>query len=54
MLKSKGFDALEPKKKWRPSMKKETKKIDSQKSISAEDSVEALQAKIVRLEMENA
>ena len=53
MLKSKGLDALEPKKKGRPSMKKETKKIESQKSIS-EGSVEALQAKIERLEMENA
>lgn len=54
LLKSKGLDALEPKKKGRPSMKKETKKIDSQKSISADGSVEALQAKIERLEMENA
>ena len=54
LLKSKGLDALEPKKKGRPSMKKETKKIESQKSISAEGSIEALQAKIERLEMENA
>ena len=54
LLKLKGMDGLEPKKKGRPSMKKETKKIDSQKSIWAEGSVEALQAKIERLEMENA
>ena len=54
LLKTKGLDALEPKKKGRPSMKKEVKKIESQKSIPAEGSVEALQAKIERLEMENA
>ena len=35
-------------------MKKEDEEIESQKSISAEGSVEALQAKIERLEMENA
>lgn len=49
LLKTKGLDALEPKKKGRPSMKKETNK-----STPAEGSVEALQAKIERLEMENA
>ena len=54
LLKSKGLDALEPKKKGRPSMKKEEKKVEPQKLIPAEGSVEALQAKIERLEMENA
>ncbi|MEK4485628.1 IS3 family transposase [Psychrobacillus sp. FSL H8-0484] len=54
LLKTKGLDALEPKKKERPSMKKETKKVEAQKSIPAEDSIEALQAKIKHLEMENA
>ncbi len=54
LLKTKGLDALEPKKKGRPSMKKEEIKVESQKSISSEGSVEALQAKIERLEMENA
>jgi transposase len=54
LLKSKGLDALEPKKKGRPSMKKEEKKVESQKLIPAEGSVDALQAKIERLEMENA
>ena len=44
-----GMDALQPKKKGRPSMKKETKK-----PAPAEGTVEALQAKIERLEMENA
>lgn len=54
LLKTKGLDALEPKKKGHASMKKETKKIEARKVISAEDSVETLQAKIERLEMENA
>ncbi|MFB5085975.1 IS3 family transposase [Psychrobacillus sp. PGGUH221] len=54
LLKTKGMDALEPKKKGRPSMKKETKKIISPTFTPAEDSVEALQAKVERLEMENA
>ena len=53
-MKQGGLDALVPKKKGRPSMKKETKKIESQKPIPAEGSVEALQAKIEHLEMENA
>ena len=53
LLKSMGLDALRPKKKGRPSMKKEEKKIESQKTIS-EGSIDALQAKIERLEMENA
>jgi transposase len=45
-----GIDALIPKKKGRPSMKKkQTKKIES-----AEGSVEALQAEVERLRMENA
>jgi transposase-like protein len=43
-----GIDALISKKKGRPSMKKETKK-----TVPAEGTVEALQAKIERLEMEN-
>jgi transposase len=54
LLKTKGLDALEPNKEELPSMKKETKKVEPQKSITAEDSVEALQAKVERLEMENA
>ena len=54
LLKTKGLDALEPKKEERPSMKKETKKVEPQKSIPAEDSIEALQAKVKHLEMENA
>jgi hypothetical protein len=35
-------------------MKKETKKIEAKKSAPAEGTVEALQAKVERLEMENA
>lgn len=54
LLKTEGLDALEPKKKGRPSMKKEEKKVESQKLIPAEGSIDALQAKIERLEMENA
>jgi transposase len=44
-----GFNALKQKKKGRPSMKKESKK-----PIPAEGTVEALQKKIEKLEMENA
>jgi predicted nuclease with TOPRIM domain len=41
--------------KWQlPSMKKESEKTESKKPISTEGEVEALQAKIERLEMENA
>jgi len=54
LLITKGLDALESKKKGRPSMKKEVKKVESKKTISSEGSVEALQAKIELLEMENA
>lgn len=46
-----GFDALQSKKKGRPSMKKETTK-QSQKTL-VEGSTEALQARIKQLEMEN-
>ncbi len=51
-----GIDALQPKKKGRLSMKKEIKKRGSKKDTSSpvEGTVEALQAKIERLEMENA
>ncbi|MFY0518876.1 IS3 family transposase [Lysinibacillus sphaericus] len=47
-----GYDALVSKKKGRPSMKKETKRTT--KSTPAEGSVEALEARIRQLEMENA
>ncbi|MGE7920145.1 helix-turn-helix domain-containing protein [Viridibacillus sp. NPDC093762] len=47
-----GYDALVSKKKGRPSMKKETKRTT--KPISAKRSVEALEARIKQLEMENA
>jgi transposase len=46
---SQGIDALESKKKGRPAVKKETKK-----STPVEGSVEALQAELERLRMENA
>jgi len=46
-----GYDALVSKKKGRPSMK-ETKRTT--KSTPAEGSVEALEARIKQLEMENA
>ncbi len=49
-----GIDALESKKKGRPSLKKETKKTETQKPISAEETVETLQAKVEHLEMEIA
>ncbi|HDX9659298.1 TPA: IS3 family transposase [Bacillus toyonensis] len=48
-----GLDALEPKKKGRPSMKNKNTKQDTKK-ILAEGSVEALQAELERLRMENA
>lgn len=48
-----GIDALQPKKKERPSMKKENKK-ETKKQASAEESVEALQAEVEHLRMENA
>ena len=47
-----GFDALQSKKKGRSSMNKETK--NRTKSTPAEGSVEALEARIKQLEMENA
>lgn len=46
-----GFDALQSKKKGRPSMKKETNK--QPKQVPVEGSSEALQAEIDRLRMEN-
>lgn len=46
-----GLDALQSKKKGRPSMKKDTKK--QTKSTPLEGSVEALEARIKQLEMEN-
>lgn len=49
VLEEQGEDALKPKKKGRPSMKKETKELPP-----IEDSVEALKAEIERLRMENA
>ena len=48
---TKGFDALQSKKKGRPSMKKETNKQPKQAPV--EGSPEALQAEIDRLRMEN-
>ena len=48
---TKGFDALQSKKKGRPSMKKETNKQPKQAPV--EGSTEALQARIKQLEMEN-
>ena len=48
---TKGFDALQSKKKGRPSMKKEMNK--QLKQIPVEGSPEALQAEINRLRMEN-
>ncbi len=49
-----GIDALESKKKGRLSLKKETKKNETQKPIPAEETVETLQAKVEHLEMEIA
>jgi len=48
---TKGFDALQSKKKGHPSMKKETNK--QPKKVPVEGSPEALQAEINRLRMEN-
>ena len=48
---TKGLDALQSKKKGRPSMKKETNKHSKQTPV--EGSPEALQAEINRLRMEN-
>ncbi len=59
-LKQDGINALQPKKKGRLSMKKEIKKSGTKKDTSTavegaiEDTVEALQVKVKRLEMENA
>ena len=50
-LESNGFDALQSKKKGRPSMKKETNK--QPKQVPVEGSPKALQAEIDRLRMEN-
>ena len=49
LFETQGIDALQPKTKGRPSMKKETKK-----NQPVEGSEEALQAEIERLRMENA
>ncbi|EEL48120.1 Transposase [Bacillus cereus Rock3-44] len=46
-----GIDALQSKKKGRPSMKKESNKQSKQAPV--EGSVEALEARIKQLEMEN-
>jgi len=51
-LESFGIDALQPKKKGRPSMKKDSKEQKNQMVV--EGSVEALQAEVDRLRMENA
>ena len=51
-LETKGKDALQSTKKGRPSMKNETVKQTSQKTV-VEGSPEALQARIKQLEMEN-
>jgi transposase len=47
-----GIDALQPKEKGRPSMKKGMKELKSQTLV--EGSLEALQAEVERLRMENA
>lgn len=49
-----GIDALKSKKKGRPSMSKENEKKALKKQGLAEGSVEALQAELERLRMENA
>jgi transposase len=54
ILETEGLDALNSKKKGRPSLKKEAKNAESKETVPAEGTVEALQAKIKRLEMENA
>lgn len=51
LFETQGFDALQSKKKGRPSMKKESNK--QPKQAPAEGSTEALQARIKQLEMEN-
>lgn len=51
-LESQGIDALKPKKKGRPAMNKDLKGIKNQ--TFTEGSVEALQAEVERLRMENA
>lgn len=53
LLKTEGMKALEPKKKGRPPLKKETIIKQSKGIESAESSLEVLHAKIKRLEMEN-
>jgi transposase len=50
-LETQGIDALQSKKKGRPFMKKESNK--QSKQILAEGSIEALEARIKQLEMEN-
>jgi transposase len=49
-----GIAALESKKKGRPSLKKDTNKPETQKSRPDNETVEALQTKVERLEMEIA
>jgi transposase-like protein len=51
-LETHGIDALQPKKKGRPSMNKDPKEQKNQTLV--EGSVEALQAEVERLRMENA
>jgi len=48
---TKGYDALQSKKKGRPSMKKDSNKQLKQELVG--DSTKALQARIIQLEMEN-
>lgn len=52
-LETQGMDALEPKKKGRPSMKKENHKT-TKEPAPTEGSVEALQVELERLRMENS
>ncbi len=49
-----GIDVLVSKEKGRQSMKKVTQKTRPKKPVPAEGTLEALQAKIERLELENA
>ena len=51
VVKHSGIDALQSKKKGRPSMKKESNKQPKQAPV--EGSIEALEARIKQLEMEN-
>jgi transposase len=56
LLETQGIDALKPKKKGRPSMKKDNQKKSkkqSKKQLPAEGSVEALKAELEQLRMEN-